>query len=206
MEFHGAGKERTLLMVADPITDALKSAVTSQMKALFPTQTPQLQLLDPSAFAAIQQLIEAGVLIANRDSSRTLYRSAEKGKDKDNEAQHRLADAREHLARSEHKRRMAEVLIEGGFSAEAVSPMYDAVELALRALLVWQGHHGETPIEPELIDSALVQTAIVPVDAVSLLMLLRDSRSEGGVSQENALFAQSYRLLSQAASLLGSPK
>lgn len=204
MELHGKGERQTLLVVADPINDALQSDLTSQLRVLFLTHTPQLKLLDPDTFAAIQQLIEAGVLSTNQDSARTLYRSTDK--EEDRESKHRLTEAREHLARSEHKRRMAEVLIDGGFSTEAVSPICDAVETALRALLVWQGHNGETPPEPELIDSVLVKTSLVPVETVSLLTHVRGSQSEWDKSQVTALLAQSDRLLSQAASLLGSQK
>ena len=96
MELHGEGERRTLLVVADPINDALQSALTGQLKALFPTQTPQLKLLDPDAFATIQQLIDAGILSANQERARTLYRSTDKPKD--NEPQKRLAEAREHLS------------------------------------------------------------------------------------------------------------
>jgi len=204
MELHGEGERRTLLVVADPINDALQSALTGQLKALFPTQTPQLKLLDPDAFATIQQLIDAGILRANQERARTLYRSTDKPKD--NETQKRLTEAREHLSRGEHKRRMAKVLIDGGFSAEAITPMRDAVEAALRALIVWQGHNSETPPEPELIDSVLVKTSLVPAETLSLVTRLRENQSEWDEPQGAALLAQIDRLLSQAASLLESSK
>ncbi len=204
MELHGEGERRTLLVVADPINDALQSALTDQLKALFPKQTPQLQLLDPDAFATIQQLIDAGVLSANQENARTLYQTTDKPKD--HEPQKRLAEAREHLARGEHQRRMAKVLIGGGFSVEAIPPIRDAVEAALRALVVWQGHNSETPPEPDLIDSVLVKTSLVPVETLSLITHLRENQSEWDESQGAALLAQSDRLLSQAASLLESSK
>ena len=204
MELHGKGDGQTLLVVANPINEALQSALNSELKALFPTQTPRLQLLDPAAFTAIQQLIEAGVLSAGQDCGRRLYRSTDK--EEGNEGLHRLAEAREHMARSERKRHMAQVLIDGGFSAEAVSPLCDAVETALQALLVWQIHNGETQPEPELIDAVLVESGLVPVETVSLLTQLRGNQSEWDKSQVTALLAQSDRLLSHAASLLGSPK
>lgn len=204
MELHGEGERRTLLVVADPINDALQSALTDQLKALFPKQTPQLQLLDPDAFATIQQLIDAGVLSANQENARTLYQTTDKPKD--HEPQKRLAEAREHLARGEHQRRMAKVLIDGGFSVEAIPPIRDAVEAALRALVVWQGHNSETPPEPDLIDSVLVKTSLVPVETLSLVTHLRENQSEWDESQGAALLAQSDRLLSQAASLLESSK
>jgi hypothetical protein len=204
MELHGEGERQTLLVVADPINDALQSALTGQLKALFPTRTPQLKLLDSDAFATIQQLIDAGILSAHQDSARTLYRSTDNPKD--NEPQKRIAEARGHLTRGEHKQRMAKVLIEGGFSAEAITPLRDAVEAALRALVVWQGQDNETPPETELIETALVKTSLVPVATLPLVRRLRESPSEWDESQGTALLAQSERLLSQAASLLEPSK
>jgi hypothetical protein len=204
MELHGEGDRQTLLVVADPINEALKNALTGQLKALFPTQTPQLKLLDRDAFATIHQLIDAGILSANLESATTLYRSTDNPKDQ--EPQKRLAEAREHLTRGEHKRRMAKVLVEGGFTAEALVPMRDAVEIGLHALFVWQGHDSETPPEPELIDSVLVKTSLVPVETLSLVTHLRENQSERDESQGTVLLAQSDRLLSQAASLLESSK
>ncbi len=81
MELHGEGDRQTLLVVAEPINEALKNALTGQLKALFPTQTPQLKLLDTDAFATIQQLIDAGILSTNPESATTLYRSTDKPKD-----------------------------------------------------------------------------------------------------------------------------
>ena len=204
LELHGEGEQQTLLVVANPLNDALQSALTRQLNAQFPAQTPRLKLLDRAAFATIQELIEAGVLNANQRNARTLYRST--AKPEDNEPQIRLAKARKYLARSEHKRRMAKVLMEGGFAAEALGPMRDAVETGLQALVVWQGYNGETPPEPELIDSTLVQTNLVPAETSSLVTRLREDQLAWDETQGAALLAQSDSLLSQAASLLESSK
>ena len=57
---------------------------------------------------------------------------------------------------------MAKVLTEGGFAAEALAPMREAVEVALQALNLWQGHDADTPPVLSLIDSVLVQTNLLP--------------------------------------------
>ena len=201
MELHGEGGQQTLLVVADPLNDALQSDLTRQLQEQFPAQTPQLKLLDQAAFATIQQLIEAGILSANQESTRTLYRAADKPKD--NEPSKRLTEAREHLAQGEHKRRMAKVLMEGGFSAEALVPMRDAVETGLQALVIWRGCNNETPPDLELIDSTLVQTNLMPAETLSLITRLREDQTAWDEAQGNRLLAQSDNLLSHAASLLG---
>ncbi len=203
MELHGEGTQQTLLVVADRLSDALQSALTRQLQEQFPEQTPQLKLLDRDAFATIQQLIEAGVLNTNRDTVRTVYRTPASDKPKDDEQSKRLAEARNRLAQSEHKRRMAKVLTEGGFSTEALVPMRDAVETALHALLFWRGHDTEKTPAQELIESTLVQASLLPAETLSLVARLRENQPEVDEAQADKLIKQSDELLFQAASVLG---
>ena len=161
-------------------------------------------MLDRNAFATIQQLIEAGVLNANQDTARTLYRAPAADRPKDDGQSRRLAEARDHLAQGEHKRRMAKVLTEGGFSMEALVPMREAVETALQALTHWQGHNAETPPDLELIDSVLVQTNLLPDETLSLISRLREDQSASDEAQTGKLLTQGDSLLSQAASVLES--
>ncbi|MCU7816310.1 MAG: DEAD/DEAH box helicase [Candidatus Thiodiazotropha sp. (ex Rostrolucina anterorostrata)] len=202
MELHGEGAQQTLLVVADRLSDALQSALTRQLQEQFPEQTPQLKLLDRDAFATIQQLIEAGVLNTNRDIVRTVYRAPAADKPKDDEQSKHLTEARNRLAQSEHKRRMAKVLTEGGFSTEALVPMREAVETALHALLFWRGHDTEKPPAQELIESTLVQANLLPAETLSLVARLREDQPEMNEAQADKLIKQSDDLLSQAASVL----
>ena len=204
MELHGEGEQQTLLVVADRLDDALQSTLTRQLQAQFPDQPPQLKLLDRDAFATIQQLIEAGVLNANQDTARTLYRAPAAGRPRDDGQSRRLAEARDHLAQGEHKRRMAKVLTEGGFSTEALVPMREAVETALQALTHWQGHNVEVPPTLGLIDSTLVQTKLLPDETLSLVSRLREDQSAHDEAQAGKLLTQGDSLLSQAASVLES--
>ncbi len=96
---------------------------------------------------------------------------------------------------------MAKVLVDGGFAAEPLAPMRDAVEIGLLALFAWQGHDSEKPPEPELIDSMLVKPGLVPVETLSLVTHLRENQSERDESQGAVLLTQSDSLLSQAALL-----
>ncbi len=202
MELHGEGAQQTLLVVADRLSDALQSALTRQLQEQFPEQTPQLKLLDRDAFATIQQLIEAGVLNTNRDTVRTVYRAPAADKPKDDEQSKHLTEARNRLAQSDHKRRMAKVLTEGGFSTEALVPMREAVETALHALLFWRGHDTEKPPAQELIESTLVQANLLPAETLSLVARLREDQPEMNEAQADKLIKQSDDLLSQAASVL----
>jgi hypothetical protein len=204
MELHGEGEQQTLLVVANRLDDVLRNTLTRQLQEQFPDQTPQLQLLDREAFATIRQLIEAGVLNANQDTARTLYRAPATDRPKDDGQSRRLTEARNRLAQGEHKRRMAKVLADGGFAVEALNPIREAVETALQALTHWQGHDAEASPDLELIDSMLVQPNLLPEETLSLIPLLRDEQSEMDEARAGKLLTQSDSLLSRAASILES--
>jgi superfamily II DNA/RNA helicase len=204
MELHGEGEQQTLLVVADRLDDALQSTLTRQLQEQFPDQTPQLQLLDREAFETIQHLIEAGVLNASQNTARTLYRVPAADGPKDNGQSTRLSQALDNLAQGEHKRRMAKVLVDGGFAVEALVPMREAVETALQALTHWRGHNAERPLDLGLIDSTLVQPNLLPNETLSLISLLRDEQSELDEAETGKLLTQSDSLLSRAASVLES--
>jgi hypothetical protein len=99
---------------------------------------------------------------------------------------------------------MAKVLREGGFEAEALVPMREAVETALQALTHWQGHNAEVPPDPRLIDSMLIQPNLLPKETLSLISLLRGGQSELDEAEADTLLTQSDSLLSRAASILES--
>ena len=182
----------------------MQNTLARQVQEQFPDQTTQLKLLDRDAFATIQQLIEAGILNANQNTARTLYRAPATNRPKDDGQSRRLTEARERLAQGEHKRRMAKVLTEGGFSTEALVPMREAVETALQALTHWQGHNAETPPTLGLIDSTLVQPDLLPNETLPLISLLRDEQTELDEARACKLLTQSDSLLSRAASVLES--
>lgn len=122
--------------------------------------------------------------------------------DKNQEPQKRLTEARKALARSEHKQRMARVLIDGDFVTEAITPMKDAVGTALLALAVWQGHDAETPLETKAIESLLIETGLLAPQTTSLVTSLHEQQAGEAELPNPALLAESDRLLKQAAALL----
>jgi superfamily II DNA/RNA helicase len=200
MELHGEDGRQTLLVVADPVDDDLQNALTRQLKKQFPEQTPQLQLLDRNTFATIQQLIEIGIYKTSQDTTRTLYRATASANN--DEQSVLLFEARDHLKQGEHKRRMANVLTEGGFSTEALTPMYEAVEIALQALCLWRGHKSRNAPTLELIDSTLVQTELLSTETLALVSRLREDQTQEDEMQADKLLGQSDNLFSQAAALL----
>ena len=201
MDLYGEGDRQTLLVVADQADDRLQNALAGQLQERFTEQTPQLKVLDQSTFATIQQLIEAGVLSLGQDPARTLYQAAEQPLEDRQSRQ--LAQARDRLSKSEHKRRMARVLADGGFSVEALTPMREAVEQALHALVCWRGHDEASPALA-LIDATLIQTNLLPAETLSLVAHLRDDRLEPDATEAGQLLGQGDSLLARAALVLES--
>ena len=204
MELYGDGEQQTLLVVADHLNEELERDLTRQLQTQFPDRAPQLKLLDRDAFATIQELIEAGILSANQGTARTLYRETAADRPKDDGRSRRLNKARDRLVQGEHKRRMAKVLIDGGFSIEAFVPMHEAMETALQALILWQGHDADTPPDVGLIDTLLVKANLLPTETLPLIAHLREDQAERDEAQLSKLLAQSDRLFSHATSVLAS--
>jgi hypothetical protein len=204
MELHGEGDRQTLLVVADQLDATLLSDLTRQLQEQFPDQPPQLKTLDRDTFATIQALVEAGVLNASQDDVRTLYRAPTANQPNDDGRSSRLPEARKHLVRGERKQRMAKLLAQGGFIVEALAPMREAVDIALLALTLWRGHNAETPPDPDLIDSMLVQTKLLPAETLAYITRLRDEQIELDETHAAKLLAQSEVIFSRAVSILGS--
>ena len=99
---------------------------------------------------------------------------------------------------------MAKVLSEGDFAKEALAPMSEAVETALHALTHWQGHDTETAPDPGLIESALVQSKMLPAETLTLVASLRENHAIGDEAQAAKLLARCDSLLSRAAAVLES--
>jgi len=126
VEGAGAGTDRS----------ALEAAITRSAQH----STATLELIDCPAFAAIERLIELGVLRYAAEDRRLLHRSPALGSpERDAERARRLAIARDLLAQSERKIRMAAVLAGGGFPVESLPALREGVELALRSRATLEG-------------------------------------------------------------------
>ena len=204
MVLYQADEKQILLVVTDHPNDNLYSDLERQLNNEFPKQTPQLKLLDRNAYSAIQELIAAGFLNINQESTRTLHRATVTDRPENDARAKRLTKALEHLAQSEHKRRMAQVLSQGEFSLEAIVPMREAVETALQALLLWQGQEIETPPALGVIEKRLVQENLLSAESLSLIALLREKQAEREETNLGQLLEQSESLLVHANSVLAS--
>ncbi len=195
LELHGEGEQQTLLVVTDRVDDPLRDKFTRQLHQHLPNPTPRLELMDRAAYQTLQRLIEAGVLSANTASVKTLYCASTPDTPQDDGRAKRLAEAQEHLAKGEHKQRMAKVLAEGGFVAEALAPMREAVETALQALAIRWDWKTEAPIPIDLIDAKLVKKGMMPDEILSLVTHLRADPAERDEKQATRWLLQGDSLM-----------
>jgi hypothetical protein len=202
VELHGERERQTLLVVADRLDATLDTGLSKQVRQLFPERRPALKLLDRHAFETIRQLMEAGILSANRSAARTVYQAVTEAQDGP-QSRH-LEEARSRLAGSERKRRMAKVLADAGFSIEALAPMREAVDSAMDALACWRGHDGEASPSLDLIDSTLVRTELLPAETLSLVARLRERLPKPDEIHAAKLLEEGDRLISHATAVLGS--
>ncbi|MCP4769188.1 MAG: DEAD/DEAH box helicase [Gammaproteobacteria bacterium] len=204
IELHGGAGQQTLLVVADRLDAALQSDLERQLQQRFPSQPPQLKLLDRETFATIEALVATGVLNANSDNARKLYDASAPHQANDNEQSVRRSEALKQLAAGERKRQMAKLLADGGFTLEALAPMREAVDISLQALILWQGHKVGIPPSLEVVDSVLVHTKLLPAETISHLIRLRDEVTDTDEAQAGDLLARSDTIIERAASMLDS--
>ncbi|HEX2642785.1 MAG TPA: DEAD/DEAH box helicase, partial [Thermoanaerobaculia bacterium] len=129
----GEGGE-TLLAVLDQPT----AGERAEMAALLRQQAgdnppPNVEILDRATFEAVERLVAAGVLQFTGDGA-ALHRSPAFASTRGDRRERDRARALETFGHAERKLRMSTVLAAGGFAVEALSPLREAVESALRAL------------------------------------------------------------------------
>ncbi|HEX3552387.1 MAG TPA: DEAD/DEAH box helicase [Thermoanaerobaculia bacterium] len=124
---------QTLLAVVDGTAGTDRPALEASISHSSSHAAAALELIDRSAFAAIERLIELGVLRFAAEDRRLLHRSPALGSKTDVRRDRQLAAARDLLAQSERKIRMAAVLAGGGFPVEALPALREGVDLALRS-------------------------------------------------------------------------
>ena len=139
LETHAAHDGRTtVLVVVGRLVDAAQARVQAEAALRRHVESvgepAHLELLDQATFDAVQRLVEAGVVQLAPAGRRLLHRSPALADLEAVNEQRRRHRARQYFTRGEHKQRMATLLAEGGFPAEALPPLAEAVQAALLCL------------------------------------------------------------------------
>lgn len=143
LELHAnqEGEEILMAVVDRPLTGEARARIEASLTENGGDggSAPRLELLDRATFETVQRLIEQGVLQRAPAQRRTLHRSAVLADPEAAEQRRYLAEARSCFEAGERKRKMAVLLAGGGFAAEAVAPLGEAVEGAVACLAHLEG-------------------------------------------------------------------
>jgi hypothetical protein len=108
---------------------------------------PAIELFDRATFAAVEHLVDAGVLQFTAAATTVLHGSPVRGVEPEDAARlRRQARSRELCDQAERKGRMASVLAAGGFPIEALAPLREALEIALHAQVFAAGEAEDLPV------------------------------------------------------------
>ncbi|HEY4588362.1 MAG TPA: hypothetical protein VII86_04005, partial [Thermoanaerobaculia bacterium] len=139
LETHtGRDGREVLLLVAEGALERPKIEELLRRHFEGNASPPTLELLDRSAFEALERLVDSGLVSFPAKGRRELYAAALQP-ETDLERSRRLAAARATFAQAERKLRMATLLAGGGFPIEALPALREAVETALQARAQMEG-------------------------------------------------------------------
>ena len=190
-ECQSADGQKSILAVIDEnareATPALEQVFAQALGAGSGSTT--LQVIDRSAYEALQRLVSAGVISVTSAQTRRLHCSPgfeEKASVTEKEEQRRARHAQEFLQQVDRKLKMAGVLAQGGFAEEALAPMRDAVESGLKAIACLAGEEPGGEILASTIDSTLVPTDLLPAEHVGWVAELRAVASSEALPEARA--------------------
>jgi hypothetical protein len=202
LEVHGADTDMPLVLaVVDWVDRALEESLADVLAASFPTAAPRLELLDAPTYATVTRLTASGIMQAAAPG-RILHGQARPHRAEHDVRAARLPVARERLAAADRPRRMAEVLVQGGFEAEALGPVGEVVKTALGALSHWLGV-GSADSTPQDLAARLEREGWVPEGTGSLVEALTTEQRSVDAEGAAALVGKAVAALEAMAEQLG---
>jgi hypothetical protein len=147
-------------------------AAAAEQQRLAAADGPRIEVLDRRSYETIQRLTGAGALPAPPTPSHELHRSPRLGAAAAEQDMERVARGAEFLGNAQRKLRMAMLLAEGGFAAEAMPALDECLELAASARRLMA---GEAPVG-DAADAEPPAAPARPLDEIagSIAQLLAD--------------------------------
>jgi hypothetical protein len=176
----GAAGRPTILLVIQGDAEAYKPVAERLVQQNFTEsgEVPSLELMDRTTYETIKRLVDSGVLKSDKRDVQQFHCSpilAEVPPARDRF----FKKAQQVFAGAERKMRMGMVLSDGGFLLEALSPVREAVELALKASACLAGEEPcgtkDDPISLAILESRLVSGGLLPETALATVARLRDA-------------------------------
>ena len=168
-----------LFAVVDGPAGEVESLARRLLEQAFPKsrELPHLELLDANTWETLQRLAESGLISFEASRGKVLHSAkAPAGEALDRRAE-RLAEARRLFGAVLRKLKMGRVLVAGGFPQEALKPLSDAMEGALKAALhavAESGEEGDREVSLSFIEARLVPTGIVPGARLETITAVRE--------------------------------
>jgi len=147
-------------------------------------EPPMLEIMDRTTYETIQRLTETGFLKTEKSFVHQFHCSPAFADSASAERERLRKEAHKVFSEADRKMRMSTLLAEGGFPLEALSPLGQAVELALKASAYSAGEDGagsEEELSLALIQSRIIPAGSLPENAVAIVASLRESaqKAEG---------------------------
>ncbi len=150
-----------------------------------------VEILDKYTYETIQRLTKAGIVNVPGIGTQEVHRSPSLKRAGPTPEEKRRKRAAGLAADAEKKLKMSRVLADGGFPAEAVGPVRDSVELAIRALAVLAGNE-DAGRSSDALPAAVIQGQLVGGDFLDAadaaqVSVLREVAADGdGVDKATA--------------------
>ena len=156
--------QKTLLVVVDGDPAEVAALVRGLADRAWDGAPPALEILDRGTWETLQRLARAGLVRFGEAPARRIHAHDSLGDPEADARARRRSEAKRRLAATARSRQMAQVLADGGFPAEALRPLADALTAGVRALAWWHDERGgasATDALTHLSDSGLLDDASV---------------------------------------------
>jgi superfamily II DNA/RNA helicase len=199
--------QSTILVVLDGPVDQSRHLADRLLRESFSKSKniPSLEMLDRSTHETIRRLAGAGFLKMDKESTHKLHSSPAFDDQASTKKDRSLKEAKKIFSLAERKMQMSSVLSEGGFPLEALTPLNQAVELALKASAYLAGEDqvdGEEDLSLSYIQTRIIPIGFLPENAVAIVASLRESVQHPEKLDENAvqnLLQSSQNLIHQVS-------
>ena len=182
---HLEQRGNTILAVVDSSEEPFASEMQQHLKEHFSDIPPQLEMLDQATFETLQRLAEAGIIQFTQSTKGQIYDSKTDSNKEAIEKQQRQAQSQKNLKTAEEKQRMSQLLADGGFITEALSPLNEELNKTLAAAAITAQIKADDPVSISQI-SSLQKVYKLPEETIAIIAMLRherDSLSEQGAKE-----------------------
>lgn len=186
----GATGRPTILLVIQGDAEAFRPVAERLVQQNFTGsgEVPFLELMDRATYETIKRLVDSGVLKSDKRDVQQFHCSPIFAEAAPPARDRLYKKAQQVFAGAERKMRMGMVLCDGGFLIEALSPVREAVELALKASACLAGEEAcgteDDPVSLAILESRLVSGGFLPESALATVARLRDA-SQGDTSTDD---------------------